>query len=274
MHEQINSVIEGREQHTAQDPEISLEPFRESLLKHPLYQRLDSLEALRIFMQDHVFAVWDFMSLLKTLQRALTCVEVPWLPTPEPRLARLMNEIVLGEESDLTEDGEAICHFDLYLRAMREAGADTRPIETFIARLRDQMELEPALAAAGVPDHVRSFVRQTFAVIEGGKLHEIAAAFTYGREDLIPSLFGGIVARVNEMSQGKLKLLHYYLQRHIELDGDEHGALGREMVELLCAGNSELKREAVSAAAAALCSRIILWDGIERQVEEAGHQGT
>lgn len=248
---------------------IELNPLRESLLKHPLYERMEDLGALRVFMRDHVFAVWDFMSLLKALQRALTCVEVPWLPVPHPRLARLLNEIVLGEESDLTEDGEAICHFDLYLRAMREAGADTGPIDSFIAKLRGNMGLEPALAAAGVPDHVQTFVRQTFAVIEGGKLHEIAAAFTYGREDLIPSLFGGIVARVDEVSRGKLKLFRYYLQRHIELDGDEHGALGREMVDLLCADDPELQKEALSAAATALRSRITLWQGIARQVEGA-----
>lgn len=250
---------------------FELSPLRESLLKHPLYERMEDLAALRIFMQDHVFAVWDFMSLLKALQRALTCVELPWLPVSQPRLARLLNEIVLGEESDLTADGEAIGHFDLYLRAMREAGADTGPIDSFIAKLRGNKGLGPALAAAGVPDHVQTFVRQTFSVIEGGKLHEIAAAFTYGREDLIPSLFGGIVARVDDVSGGKLKLFRYYLQRHIELDGDEHGALGREMVDLLCAGDPELQQESLSAAAAALHSRITLWDGIEKQVELAGN---
>jgi len=254
------------------DPSADLAPLRSSLLKHRLYGRMESLESLRIFMKDHVFAVWDFMSLLKALQRALTCVQVPWLPVPEPRLARLLNQIVLGEESDVTEDGEAICHFDLYLRAMREAGADTRQIDTFIAKLRENQGLEQALAAACVPDHVKTFVRQTFDVIEGGRLHEIAAAFTYGREDLIPALFGGIVARVDEMTPGKLGLFRYYLQRHIELDGDEHGALGREMVDLLCAGDPELQKEALSAATAALRSRISLWEGIRRQVEAAEMQ--
>lgn len=246
-----------------------LDRLRESLLSHPLYGKMASLDALHLFMHSHVFAVWDFMSLLKSLQRALTCVEVPWLPPARPRLARLLNEIVLGEESDVTEEGEAICHFSLYLRAMREAGADTRQIETFIASLRQNGDLEKALAAAVVPGHVCTFLRETFAVIEGGKLHEIAAAFTYGREDLIPSLFAGIVAQVDATSQGRLKCFRYYLQRHIELDGDEHGALGREMVDLLCEGNVDRQQEAIAAAAAALRSRIKLWDGISNHLEEA-----
>jgi hypothetical protein len=266
----MKSPDSSAENPDSQSPFAELNSLRESLLEHPLYARLDTLPALQVFMQAHVFAVWDFMSLLKALQRALTCVEVPWLPVPEPRLARLLNEIVLGEESDLTEEGEAICHFDLYLRAMREAGADTTTTETFMDKLRDRMPLDAALTAAGIPDYVQLFVRQTFTVIEGGKLHEIAAAFTYGREDLIPSLFGGIVARVDEVSQGRLRLMRYYLQRHIELDGDEHGALGREMVDLLCAGKPELQREAFEAAATALRSRIKLWDGIVSQLEASG----
>ncbi len=252
-------------------PDSTLAPLRDSLLSHPLYSKLGSLGALQIFMQDHVFAVWDFMSLLKALQRELTCVQVPWLPVPEPRLARLLNEIVLGEESDVTEDGEAIGHFDLYLRAMREAGADTGPIESFIAHLRGGSDLESSLTAASVPHHVRTFVQQTFAVIQGGKVHEIAASFTYGREDLIPALFGGIVEKVDDHSGGKLGTFHYYLQRHIALDGEEHGALGREMVALLCAGDPTLEQQALSAAATALNSRIMLWDGIGRQVEAAGY---
>jgi hypothetical protein len=232
-----------------------------------LYDRLDSLPALRLFMEQHVFAVWDFMSLLKALQRELTCVAVPWLPSPAPRLARLVNEIVLGEESDLGGDGVAICHFDLYLKAMREAGADTTAIDAFIHCLKTGGNVETALAKAKVSAAAAAFVRKTFAIIGGGKLHEIAAAFTYGREDLIPSLFAGIVARVDESSKGRLGVFRYYLQRHIELDGDEHGALGREMVDILCEGNEQRQLDALATAADALVARIALWDSIAAAID-------
>jgi hypothetical protein len=249
------------------DLTASIEPLRESLINHRVYSLMENLPALRLFMEHHVYAVWDFMSLLKALQRGLTCVEVPWLPSPAPKLARLVNEIVLGEESDITRNGEAICHFDLYLRAMREAGADTGPIEQFIACLRAGHDLETALARASAPDHVAAFVRGTFSIIAGGNLHEIAAAFTYGREDLIPSLFSGIVEQVDEASNGCLHTFRYYLQRHIELDGDKHGALGREMVDLLCEGQEQRSMEALSAATDALMARIALWEGIAKKID-------
>ncbi len=237
-------------------------PLRQTLLEHPLYQELQSLEQLRVFMEHHVFAVWDFMSLLKGLQRGLTCVEVPWLPTGSPRVRRLINEIVLGEESDTTEAGEATSHFELYLEAMKEAGADTLPVERFIEKLKAGLPMDQALEQAALPKSVGEFVRGTFVLLAHGRMHEIAAAFTYGREDLLPDLFGELVARLDRDFPGRLEIYRYYLNRHIELDGDEHGALGREMVELLCGNDACRQAEAEAAANAALTARAKLWDGI------------
>jgi len=243
----------------------AIAPLRQTLLEHPLYQELQSLEQLRVFMEHHVFAVWDFMSLLKGLQRGLTCVEVPWLPTGSPRVRRLINEIVLGEESDTTEAGEATSHFELYLEAMKEAGADTLPVERFIEKLKAGLPMDQALEQAALPKSVGEFVRGTFVLLGHGRMHEIAAAFTYGREDLLPDLFGELVARLDRDFPGRLEIYRYYLNRHIELDGDEHGALGREMVELLCGNDACRQAEAEAAANAALTARAKLWDGILEQ---------
>jgi hypothetical protein len=243
----------------------AIAPLRQTLLEHPLYQELQSLEQLRVFMEHHVFAVWDFMSLLKGLQRGLTCVEVPWLPTGSPRVRRLINEIVLGEESDTTEAGEATSHFELYLEAMKEAGADTLPVERFIEKLKAGLPMDQALEQATLPKSVGEFVRGTFVLLAHGRMHEIAAAFTYGREDLLPDLFGELVARLDRDFPGRLEIYRYYLNRHIELDGDEHGALGREMVELLCGDDACRQAEAEAAANAALTARAKLWDGILEQ---------
>jgi pyrroloquinoline quinone (PQQ) biosynthesis protein C len=124
------------------------------------------------------------------------------------------------------------------------------------------MAVDAALASANVPLCCRQFVLTTFDIIGTGKTHVIAAAFTYGREDLIPGLFGELVARLDEQFPGKVATLRYYLQRHIELDGDEHGELGRRMVASLCGDNPRLWKEATDAAILALQTRLALWDGI------------
>ena len=248
---------------------VEIEPFRVALLGHPVYARLRTLEDLAVFMECHVFAVWDFMSLLKALQQRLTCVQVPWVPVGNNQVRRLVNEIVLGEESDPTPDGTPSSHFELYLQAMQEAEASTSTINRFIGLLQEGTSVADALASAGVPGCVADFVKHTFAVIEGGQPHVIAAAFTYGREDLIPAMFHELVARLESEFPGRLSVLRYYLDRHIQLDGDEHGEMGRVMVELLCEGNPQREAEARQAAVEALNARLQLWDGISALIKGA-----
>jgi len=244
----------------------SIEPLRARLLEHPLYARLQTLENLRVFMEHHVFAVWDFMSLLKALQRQLTCVNVPWVPQGEPAVRALINQIVLGEESDRSPDGRPNSHFELYLEAMQEVGAATAAMDEFIRLLCAGVEVAAALAAVQAPDCVRDFVAGSFQVIREGKIHAVAAAFTYGREDLIPSMFGELVTSLNAQFPGRVETLRYYLDRHIELDGDEHGELGRQMLASLC-GNDPLRwEEAREAAVRALEQRLALWDGISAAI--------
>jgi len=235
---------------------------RRALLEHGLYGELRTLEHLAVFMEHHVFAVWDFMSLLKALQVRLTCASVPWLPKGDGRVRRLVNEIVLAEESDHLPAGGAGSHFELYLQAMREAGADTTQMEDFIRHLESGQTVAAALEQAEVSAVVGTFVRHTFEVIERGRPHEIAAAFTYGREDLIPAMFTQLVHGLEKQFPGKLATLRYYLDRHIALDGDEHGIMGREMVDLLCERDPRREQETTKAAVDALKSRIELWDGI------------
>lgn len=240
-----------------------LAPLREKLVQHSLYERLQDMDDVRLFMEHHVFAVWDFMSLLKGLQQQLTCVSLPWLPSPHPHLARFINEIVLGEESDVDTEGEAQSHFELYLAAMNEAGANTHWIASFIQYLQQGNSTETALAKIDLPEFVCDFVGFTFDTIATKEPARLAAAFTFGREDIIPDLFLAIIdkeqARRGEPAYAKLR---YYLQRHIELDGDEHGPLSLQMIEALCEDQPQKWMAVRETATQALQKRLDLWDGI------------
>ena len=160
---------------------------RDRLIGHPIYQSIQSPAALRTFMEHHIYAVWDFMSLLKALQQSLTCVTSPWVPIGSANTRYLINEIVIGEESDVDERGLRTSHFELYLRAMEQAGADTGPVLGMVEALVAGKALAEVLDTE-VPDgRNRDFLDFTFGTIATGDVHRIAAVFTFGREDLIPA---------------------------------------------------------------------------------------
>lgn len=247
--------------------QAGLLPTRQRLLAHGLYQQIQTLDDLRQFMSHHVFAVWDFMSLLKALQRDLTCVALPWVPTPNPATRRLINEIVLEEESDVDPQGRPTSHFELYLRAMRECGADTAPVERLLAALAAGQPVAAALEAAGAPASVRQFVNNTFDIIGLGQPHAVAAAFTYGREDLIPDMFRRLVGRLQAQFPGQLDTFIYYLDRHIQLDEEVHTPLAQQMVRELCGHDLPRWQAALEVAQRSLEARQALWDGVVQALE-------
>jgi hypothetical protein len=238
-----------------------LEPARSQLAGHGVYEALQSVEDVRVFMEHHVFAVWDFMALLKSLQRALTGVDVPWLPTGSPRARRLINEIVLEEESDEI-DGTPISHFELYHRAMGEIGADRRPIDSLLAAVRAGTPIDVALAECGAPPGARAFVVKTFDIIASGKPHMVAAAFTFGREEPIPSMFRTLLGALSRQGEHMLRSLTVYLDRHIDLDEDRHAPMAVEMLAELCGDDCMRWEEAAQAANAALAARLSLWSSV------------
>jgi hypothetical protein len=154
----------------------TVNPLRSALLNHPIYAEVNSLIKLREFMQMHVFAVWDFMSLVKRLERELTSNSLPWTPPRSARLARFTNEVILGEETDLGPDG-TISHFELYLRAMDEVGADTTLIRRFTAQVSLGESWEKLLEDFDLPSGVRHFVSETLGCALHGSIVEVASAF-------------------------------------------------------------------------------------------------
>ena len=240
-----------------------LAALRTQLLDHPVYAEVTSVEDLRRFMEDHVFAVWDFMSLLKRLQQDLTCTKVPWFPADNARAARLINDIVIGEETDVDPDGSYVSHLDLYLRAMVDVGASTRQFDAFRSMAQGGVSVEAAMARTGVPSHVQAFVAHTMMLARSGSTEEVLAAFFYGREDIIPEMFSRLQKTLPgaRLDNDPLRHFVYYIDRHIELDGDSHGPMGRELLEGLVAGSPQRDERALSAACDSIKARIELWNG-------------
>jgi hypothetical protein len=236
-----------------------IERSRRDVVNHPLYGRLDSVGAVVTFMEHHVFAVWDFMSLLKTLQGTLTCVQVPWVPNGPTASRRLINDIVLAEESDVLGDG-FISHFELYLDGMRQAGADTAAIDAFLGALRSGESVQPAMKQARVPAPSAQFVTATWEFIENAPVYCQAAAFAFGREDLIPEMFDQVAALNAE--HGNLSLFVDYLRRHIQVDSEEHTPMAMQMLTDLCGNDTGKWRQCEETVQSALAARIRLWDGI------------
>lgn len=245
-----------------------LADLRRQLEQHAVFESLANLVDLRRFMGAHVFAVWDFMSLLKRLQRDLTSVDLPWTPRRDNTAARLINEIVLGEESDIGPDGEPTSHLDLYLAAMREVGADTTQFEHFLQLVANGIDAGDALHAVGAPAHVRTFVNQTLRTAAHEPTLAVMASFFHGRENVIPRMFTALLERWN-IAERQAPMFVFYLKRHIEVDGDSHGPMAHRIIERAVKDDPVRRDIVVHAAIEAVAARIALWDGVHASLREA-----
>jgi len=246
----------------------SLEPLTSKLINHTLYKKINTPEQLQIFMEHHVFAVWDFMSLLTALQEILTKTTNPWLPVGDPETRYLINEIVLAEETDINIYGKRQSHFEMYLDAMTAAGADRSKVEDFLLQVTHGTDIFLIIATTKLPISIKQFLKHTFEVVYSREPHKIASAFTFGREGLIPYMFSAIIEKVQKnFPEDDLSLFKYYFDRHIELDGDEHGPMAFKMVEDLCGNDKRKWEEVKQTAEKSLKSRLELWDGIEAEIE-------
>ncbi len=247
---------------------VTVEEARKRLVAHPLYGRLRSFDDAKVFSQFHVFAVWDFFSLLKRLQREVTCVDVPWTPRGMSDHARFILDIVIAEESDEAIDSGYISHFELYLSAMEEIGADQSAINSYLSMLRAEADPLDALRLIDVPSFVCDFVTNTLTVALTGEPHEVAASFCHGRENLLPDVLTGVQVSLGP-ELDRAPILKHYLERHITLDHDEHGPLASRLLDVLCGGDPGRIEQANRVGVEAIQARERLWDGILVELESA-----
>lgn len=253
-------------------PLDEINQLQKALAEHPVYDAVQTLEDLSIFMQYHVYSVWDFMSLVKYLQGQFAPTTTPWMPHGNPEIRRFINDIVLEEESDEglrlgNEEVHYTSHFELYTLAMEEvkSGA-SEPIKHFIEKVR-KSSIHEVLQQNVAPLAAQQFMQTTFNFINTDKAHVIGAAFAFGREKIIPLMFSELLKKMN-ISKEEAQAFHYYLERHIELDGDHHGPLSMKMVEILCEGNPLKLEEAKTAAIHAIKARIAFWDAVLLAMQE------
>lgn len=235
--------------------DAQIQILHQQLAVHPLYEKLDQIDNLRLFMEYHSFAVYDFMCLLKAFQRLITMKNEPWKPAPYPdEVVRFINEIVLCEESDLDPQGKPCSHFNLYIRAMNEINANSSYVLSFVRSIRFMDyrvdELRPG---------VKEFVDFNLNLSINGEVEELAGAFLFGREKLVPDMFRGILKVLNN-DQEKYPAFIHYLKRHIEVDGDEHGPMAEKCLEAICDRNKLMFAKANKIAVRSLELRIKLWD--------------
>jgi len=245
-----------------------IQPQKDILLQHSLYEKVKTMDDLHQFLECHVYAVWDFMSLLKALQSKLTCTTTPWFATENTETRYLINEIVLAEESDVTLDGRRLSHFEMYVEAMQSCGAETKELNDFLNHVVETKNVFIAIKHSNLHPKIKDFLDFTFRVIEEGKVHKIAAAFTFGREDLIPNMFTEILKNFQQnFPETDLSKLIYYFERHIQIDADEHGPMAMQMISELCKEDEQKWKEVEETSIIALEKRIGLWDAIEEKIE-------
>ena len=254
--------------------EAKIKSLRDKLLNHRLYSNIERIEDLQIFTENHIYAVWDFMSLLKALQIKLTCTKTPWVPNNNSQTAYLINEIVLAEETDVNQIGERKSHYELYIDAMIDIGAKIEFPTKNINEIASSKNVFASIDNLELHKNIKEFLRFTFSVIEEGKPHKIAAIFTFGRENLIPNMFNEILREFEKNIKDKdISKLIYYFERHIELDEDEHGPMALEMVSMLAENDQKKWDEIEKISIEALEKRILLWDAINDQLEKKSWSG-
>ncbi|WP_296752147.1 DUF3050 domain-containing protein [Thiobacillus sp.] len=238
-----------------------IESLRVRLDAHPIYAAVATPDDLRVFMQHHVYSVWDFMSLVKYLQNEVAPARWPWLPGGDASVQRFINEMVLEEETDAAPPGQQghTSHFMLYLAAMREIGADAGVPARFVQKVAEQ-GVDAALDSGLAPAPSVAFTRTTFGFLASGKPHTVGAALALGREHIIPSMFRALLSRM-AVTEAQAPSFHYYLNRHVQLDGDSHAPLSLRLLAALCGDDPGKWREAEAAAETAVAARLQLWDG-------------
>lgn len=246
-------------------PKQTIQGLKNELFSHPIYESVRDLESLRIFMQFHVACVWDFMCLLKSVQRVMNPVSSIWVPQKCRTTTRFINEIVLDEESDEVDQGIFMSHFELYLEAMEEIGSSTKPALEFMESLSNLIPFEDALKESKLPPGAQTFCKTTMGFLERPVCHQ-AAIFYHSRESVIPEMFTRVVQNLKQQGVSCPRFV-LYLERHIHMDEEKHGPMSKKLLTSFPnQRHDDLTIE--DSVCESLEARLQLWDTIMEELEQ------
>jgi hypothetical protein len=97
--------------------------------------------------------------------------------------------------------------------------------------------------------------------VVGRPLWARVAAFTIGREEVIPSMFSSLIGELG-IEQPQLSRFRWYLQRHVDVDGGSHGPMSARLFERVCLIDDEVRKRSVEVGLEVLRARAALWDAV------------
>jgi hypothetical protein len=232
----------------------------DNLRNHELFYSVSTIEDLRIYMKYQVWCVWDFMALVKSIQLGIVPPAIIWTPPKDASLGAYIYEILLTEETDINETATGrSSHFETYLRAMDQVGADTTQILRFMELLSSGTPFLTAIQTIQIPTQAKSFVQTTLSHAHS-ELHIAVAAFCLTREGIIPDMFTTFLG--NFQLELNISTFKWYMNRHIVIDNDSHGPLSAKLFKTVVGTDPERLAEALDAALVALDARKALLDAI------------
>ncbi len=248
-----------------EDLKKRIDELKYKIYNHKLFCTRLNIQQVRYFMESHIFSVWGFMSILKSIQFNLSTTTLPWTPTDNTRngLTNFINEIVLSEESDYIEGIGYTSHFEIYLDAMKEINADTSQILLLLKNIKDDGYIYEHVNRLNILDEVKAFIKFDMETSISGNLPKLVGSFTLGREKVIPNMFEHIILSVNDVASTSKFIT--YLNRHIEVDGDRHGPLSSELLEKICSSDQDMLLS-YQFGIKSLKLRLKIWDKISEDL--------
>lgn len=223
-----------------------------NLINHPLYNSIKTESDIKMYMFNQVWCVWDFMTLVKSIQIQIIPPNILWTPPKFPELGAYIYEVLLTEETDKGYNSETnSSHFQTFLKAMKESSVDTSSVDKFIELLENGNQFEIAIDSCGIHKEAKEFITTTYEFAKSD-LHISIAVFCLSREGVIPDMFMNLLANVS--LSNNYKIFNWYLNRHIYLDSQSHGPLSIKLFKTIV-DTKQKQEEALQASLKALKAR-------------------